>query len=261
MIHDQRLVSTWLSDWKKNPNNQKVGGGGDGVRNLQDITESIVIPVCFHVIRPIEDPTDGSEDLFLDAASLQLQLDALNVAFSSQSCCHVNEATEAWCTGQECSIDTGIRFAMLVLDANGDPSPTTTTTTTTTTMTEYQVSSSTSDANVCTTRSINETWYTSAQASAKEGRMKRALRQGDARVLNVYFNEPRTGGAGSEPLLGHATLPHYYVTNRYSDGVVLSDTTIVGGSNVEFNEGVRSSVVFFRTKKQRKWKYRRVNHS
>jgi hypothetical protein len=69
----------------------------------------------------------------------------------------------------------------------------------------------------------------------EEEYMKQTLRRGDARVLNVYFSAPR---ASSEPLLGHATLPFYYVKNRYSDGVVLSDTTIVGGSNAEFNEGV-----------------------
>jgi hypothetical protein len=221
MILDKNLVQTW-SDLKNQ--NIKVGGGVRN-RNLSQDTESIVVPVCFHVIRPLQDPVDG--DIFIDTASLQLQLDALNLAFSPESCC--DEATELWCTG-ECSIETGIRFAMLVLDANGDPTGDTTS----------QVSS---DASVCTTRSVNEAWYTSEVLSMEEENMKRALRRGDARVLNVYFSAPRVG---SELLLGHATLPYSYVTNRYSDGVVLSDTTIVGGSDVEFSEGV--SIVFERRK-------------
>jgi hypothetical protein len=226
-IHDKKLVQTWL-DLDLQQRNEKVGGGG--YRKLQD-TENIVVPVCFHVIRPSSDGYGygyGDGDItFLDAASLQRQLDALNQAFSPLSCC--DEATETWCTG-ECSIDTGIRFEMLVLDANGDP----------TEDTVSQVapsSSSSSTVNVCTTRSFDEAWYTSEQGSAAEERMKRALRRGDARVLNVYFSNPK---ANAESLLGHATPPSSYVTHRYSDGVVLSDTSIVGGSDTEFNEGVRT---------------------
>jgi hypothetical protein len=145
MIHDQKLVSTW-SDLKNQ--NKKVSGGVRS-RKLQDTTEIIVVPVCFHVIRPFQDPANG--DMFIDIASLQLQLDALNQAFSPDSCC--DEAIEPWCTG-ECSIETGIRFAMLVLDANGDPSIGGDSTTTTT----YQVSPPSSDVSVCTTRSVNEAW-------------------------------------------------------------------------------------------------------
>jgi hypothetical protein len=220
MIHDKKLVQIW-SDLQKQ--NQKVGGG---TRKLQ---ESIVVPVCFHVIRPQPDSTDG-DSMFLDTASLQLQLDTLNQAFSPESCC--DEAVQQWCTG-ECSIETGIRFAMLVLDANGNPTQDTTS----------QVSSA--SVNVCTTRSINEAWYTSEQGSVQEEGMKRALRRGNARVLNVYFSKPRES---TVLLLGHATPPYYYVTGRYSDGVVVSDTSIVGGSDVEFNEGVSLSIVDCRPK-------------
>jgi hypothetical protein len=66
----------------------------NGIRKLEatGATVSIVVPVCFHVIRPIEDPETG--DIFLDKASLQVQLDALNQAFSTESCCDV---AEEWC--------------------------------------------------------------------------------------------------------------------------------------------------------------------
>jgi hypothetical protein len=62
---EKRMVETWL----------KLGGA----RRLQG-TGAIVVPVCFHVIR-------HSEDTFLDTDTLQVQLDALNVAFSTDSCC------------------------------------------------------------------------------------------------------------------------------------------------------------------------------
>jgi hypothetical protein len=149
MIQDKKLVQTWSH--LKNQN-KKVGGGVRS-RNLLQDTEIIVVPVCFHVIRPRQDPADG--DIFIDTASLQLQLDALNAAFSPESCC--DEATELWCTG-ECSTETGIRFAMLVLDANGDPTRDTT-------------SQVPSDASVCTSRYVNEECYTSEPGSSEEESM------------------------------------------------------------------------------------------
>jgi hypothetical protein len=114
----------------------------------------------------------------------------------------------------ECSTETGIRFAMLVVDANGDPTGSTT--------------SQVSDASACTTRSINEQWYSN---SDHELSMKRALRRGDASVLNVYFNSPKD-------LLGYAYYPTSYVKGRFRDGVVVADTSIVGGSSASYNEGV-----------------------
>jgi hypothetical protein len=121
-------------------------------------------------------------------------------------------------TGDECSIETGIRFAMLVVDTNGDATGSTT--------------SQVSDASACTTRSINEAWSTSIAGSEVDISMKRALRQGDAHVLNIYFTTLDIG------LLGYAYLPAGYVTNRILDGVSVTDTAIVGGSSEFFNEGV-----------------------
>jgi hypothetical protein len=71
--------------WSKLNGTRKLGDtGGDSV--------PIVVPVCFHVIRPTDDPATG--DIFLDKATLQVQLDALNKAFSTESCCDV---AETWC--------------------------------------------------------------------------------------------------------------------------------------------------------------------
>jgi hypothetical protein len=120
-------------------------------------------------------------------------------------------------TGDECSIETGIRFAMLVVDTNGDATGSTT--------------SQVSDASACTTRSINEAWYTSTRYSEVERSMKRALRRGDASVLNAYFTGLRAG------LLGYASFPDRYVTDQILDGISVTDTAIVGGY-IPFDEGV-----------------------
>jgi hypothetical protein len=67
---EEAMFKTWL----------KLGGD----RKLQ-AAGAIVVPVCFHVIRPDEDTVEP----VIDTASLQAQLDALNLAFSSGSCCDV----------------------------------------------------------------------------------------------------------------------------------------------------------------------------
>jgi hypothetical protein len=77
-------VKNLVEAWSKLSGIRKLGDTGDSV--------PIVVPVCFHVLRPTEDPTTG--DIFLDKASLQVQLDALNQAFSTESCCDV---AETWC--------------------------------------------------------------------------------------------------------------------------------------------------------------------
>jgi hypothetical protein len=118
----------------------------------------------------------------------------------------------------ECSTETGIRFAMLVVDANGDSTGNTT--------------SQVSDASACTTRSINEQWYTSGIRSGLELSMMRALRRGDAGVLNAYFK------AIPGSVIGYASGITGYVKSRFFDGVVVRDTTIVGGSSASYNEGV-----------------------
>jgi hypothetical protein len=110
---------------------------------------------------------------------------------------------------------------MLVVDANGDPTDETT--------------PRVSNANACTTRTINEAWYTSDWGTG-EGSVYRALRSGDARVLNVYFKAAYSSD-GSR-LLGYANFPSGYVTNRYADRAVVDDIAIVGGSAEAYSEGV-----------------------
>jgi hypothetical protein len=70
--------------WSKLNGNRMLGDTGNSA--------PIVVPVCFHVIRPTDDPATG--DIFLDKARLQVQLDTLNQAYSTESCC---DEAEAWC--------------------------------------------------------------------------------------------------------------------------------------------------------------------
>ena len=64
-----------------------------------------IVPVCFHI-------TTGDSRFspnYITKWDLQRQLDALNKAFSADSCC--DESLE-WCDPSQCSLDTNIYFVM-----------------------------------------------------------------------------------------------------------------------------------------------------
>jgi len=131
-------------------------------RNLQS-DDIILIPVCFHVIRP----TIDENVTFLDVAHLQLQLDALQRTFSADSCCNT---TQSWCTPGQCSVDTGFRFAMAYLNATTgqwDPDAGTTTTV-------VGSDSTNGGSRTCITRTQNDSWYYSEAHSQDEKDMKRS---------------------------------------------------------------------------------------
>lgn len=62
-------------------------------------------------------------------------------------------------------------------------------------------------------------------------KVKRALRRGEANVLNIYFGNLDGG------LLGFATFPWDYKNEASLDGVVVGINTVPGGSSDPYNEG------------------------
>lgn len=75
----------------------------------------------------------------------------------------------------------------------------------------------------------NGSWYNADYNS--DGPMKQALRKGDCSALNIYANEPGGG------LLGYATFPSWCAGDTTSDGVLIYDDSVPGGSASPYNGG------------------------
>jgi len=84
---------------------------------------------------------------------------------------------------------------------------------------------------IATDRTNNPTWYNTCDAGGSEGAMKSALRQGSADDLNIYSCNPGQG------LLGWATFPNSYQPGSKTDGVVVLDESLPGGTAAPYNLG------------------------
>jgi hypothetical protein len=65
--------------------------------------------------------------------------------------------------------------------------------------------------------------------------MKRRLRKGTAKDLNVY-TVGFTSGSGAG-LLGYATFPWFYSSASWDDGVVVLFKSLPGGAETNYNMG------------------------
>ena len=90
------------------------------------------------------------------------------------------------------------------------------------------------------TRTLNATWFNNASPNADvQTAMKNALRQGDAKTLNLY-TVGFTSGNG-RGLLGYSTFPADYAGNPMDDGVVILYSSLPGGSMTNFSLGRTST--------------------
>jgi len=78
---------------------------------------------------------------------------------------------------------------------------------------------------------VNRHWYHIGYGTKSERNMKRALRVGNARTLNVYLG--KLGGG----LLGWATFPQWYANHKKMDGVVINQDSLLGGSAAPYDKG------------------------
>lgn len=80
----------------------------------------------------------------------------------------------------------------------------------------------------------NDRWYHAAPMSAADKQMRRSLRRGKARMLNVYVNQPTFQG---QPLLGYARFPWLVRRAPKLDGVTVSVISMAGGRATGYNLG------------------------
>jgi hypothetical protein len=81
------------------------------------------------------------------------------------------------------------------------------------------------------TRTVNRSWDHMTQGSKAERRAKRALHRGNADDLNLYIV------ARTSSTLGWATSPGAYDERPRQDGVVVSRSTLPGGSGGHYSAG------------------------
>lgn len=79
------------------------------------------------------------------------------------------------------------------------------------------------------TRTTNDAWYRVAQGSTAERDMKLALHRGTADDLNIYTAQVSS--------LGWSTPPWDHQRRPHEDGVVLSESSLPGGTSAPFNLG------------------------
>lgn len=182
--------------------------------------EVITIPVCFHIPGSLFGFLFGSR---ISNRQLQDNLDHLNEAFTSRSCC---DTTRNWCSEQDrkCSVNTQFRFVMAKLVNSRRRG-------------EKKLSGETTgnvnDNNACVLRPYAPRQRAISMDSSSEAKLKQA-RLGDASVLNVYLTNHFSGKTLAE---GFARFPWWYASSPQLDGIVVQPATLKGGDHSFANEG------------------------
>jgi len=183
-------------------------------RGFYTESQTTTVPVCFHFPRLLHSRSR------LSSAQLQANLDALNLGYNTSSCC---DTAQPWCSVEKCNqVDTGFQFKVALINRRGEITGTT---------------DDVSDPNACITTECPGIlpwlfWkfnYLQADPLAK---IKKAMHKGDSKVLNVYYV-----GMGSSPILGYATVPWDYESNKELDGVVINSKAVVNGPLEPFRKG------------------------
>jgi hypothetical protein len=183
-------------------------GGGD-----RESSGHRIFTVCFHNPQWWFPPFNWFGHRRISDKRLQGELDHLNEAFTTASCC---DSGESWCSGDCSPVDMGIQFVMARVDSDGNIIGTT---------------SSTRDSDACITRRHGHRWM-SMRSSGDEVRIKSALHVGDESTLNVYYI--RIIGRG---VLGFAYFPWNYALRPELDGAVIEPTAARGGVKRNHNDG------------------------
>ena len=163
-----------------------------------------VIPVCFHIVGV------GILDR-ITKKDLKNDLDALNRAYSSSSCC---DSSLDWCNGQCSEPDTNIKFVMA--------------------KSFFRRVTGTVSSPQSLFSCVDRMPFPWKMSSPLFDRMvKRRKRRGDNRVLNVYYSN-----LGDSGLLGFAYFPSILSSpDSFLDGVVIHRDSRVGGSYSGYTEG------------------------
>jgi hypothetical protein len=180
--------------------------------SLLESSATRVIPVCFHNPQWWFSFRNKHNDRYISDERLQAQLDHLNEAFTTASCC---DSDEPWCNGECSPVNIDVQFVMARVDGDGNIIGTT---------------DSTSDSDACITRRQGHRWM--RMSSGEEVRIKSALHVGDERTLNVYYIRVGSGG-----VLGFSSFPWHLASTPKLDGVVIEPTSVKGGVKRYFDEG------------------------
>ena len=221
ILHDNKIVQKYIEDRTNKSGRRKV-------QQQQEDDNILVVPTCFHIIRPENNDTYTDDTTFLNAEMIQLQLDGLNAGFTSASCC--DPTTYDWCNEipveEQCSLDTNIQFQLATLDPNDVNG-----------VIAGALVDSANSTNACITRTYNSTWYNADALDINDVEMRYMLRRGNANVLNIFFKGGLTG------LLGIAQFPSDYAATSITDATIVNDAFVIGSSiDPRYGEGVSISI-------------------